>query len=56
LAGARERADRLEDQPMVGTVEVLLVDRVGDLVPGARIEQQAAEDGLLRFDRMRRSR
>src|SRR6185312_14171259 len=56
LAGACQGADGPEDQPMVGTVEVLFADRVGYLIPGADIEQQAAENGLLCLDGVRRSR
>jgi hypothetical protein len=43
-----------EDAAVVVAVEVLRGDQVGDLVEGVVIEQQAAQQRLLRLDRMRR--
>ena len=54
LARARDLPDGLEDQTVVGTVEVLGPQHIGHVVPGLGVEQQAAEHSLLRLDRMRR--
>ena len=54
LIAADELRDRAEDQPMVGPVEVLAVDDVRDLVPGALVQHQPAEQRLLGLDRVRR--
>jgi predicted aspartyl protease len=43
-----------EDAAVVVAVEIRLGDLVGDAVPGAVVEQQAAEQRLLGLDRMRR--
>ncbi len=53
LALAGERGDRVEDQAVIGPVEIRRAHHVRDLVPGAGVEQQATEHGLLGFDRMR---
>jgi hypothetical protein len=44
--------DGREDQPMVGAVQILGGHDVRDLIPGALIEHQAAEQRLLGFDGM----
>ncbi len=54
LAGGRQSRNRLEDQLVVGTVEVLTAQDVRDLAPGGGIEQQPAEHRLLRLQRVRR--
>src|SRR5690242_20579527 len=38
---------------MIVTVEVLNLEDVRDVIPCGRVEEQAANDGLLRFDRVR---
>jgi len=35
---------------VIRPIEVFIADQVSDLIPGLRIDQQAAEDGLLTFD------
>ena len=42
------------DQPVLVAVEVGVGEQVADAVPGAVVEQQAAEHALLGLDRMRR--
>ncbi len=54
LVALDELRDRAEDQPMIGAVEVLDVDDVRDLVPGALVQHQPAEQRLLGLDRVRR--
>ena len=54
LVALDERGDGREDQAMVGAIEIVGGDDVGDLVPGALIEHEAAEQRLLGFDRVRR--
>jgi hypothetical protein len=54
LAAFDERADYLEDQAVIGAIEVVDVDGVGDLIPGALVEHEAAEQRPFRFDRVRR--
>ncbi len=59
IAGIRvfgKGRDGGKDQAVVFAIEVLVRDDVCDLVPGAVIEHEAAEQRLLRFDRMRRYR
>ena len=51
---ARELPDRLEDDAVIGAVEILGAQHVGDVVPRGRIEQQPPQHRLLRLDRMRR--
>jgi len=41
---------------VVGAVEIFRDDDVCDVIPGCGIQEQAAENGLLRFDRVRRLR
>ncbi len=47
--------DGLENDLVVATVEVVGQQAVGDGVPGAVVEQQAAEHGLLGLERVRRN-
>jgi hypothetical protein len=54
LIALDERRHGAEDQAVVGAIEVFGRDDVGDLVPRALIEHQAAEQRLLGFDRVRR--
>jgi hypothetical protein len=54
LVALDESRGGAEDQPVVIAVEIIGVDPVGDLVPGGRIDHQAAENRLLGLDRMRR--
>ena len=49
LVALDERGDRSEDQPMVGAIEILGGDDVGDLVPGALIQHQPAEQATARL-------
>src|SRR5260363_186134 len=44
----------LENQPVVISVKSAFLQKIGDAVPCAIVEQQTAEHRLLRFDRMRR--
>ena len=44
----------LEDQLVVAPVEIFGTQAIGDGIPGAVVEQQAAQDGLLGFERIRR--
>jgi hypothetical protein len=46
--------DVLPDQAVVMPVEVVVTDDVGDVFPRAVVEEHPPDDGLLRFDRMRR--
>ena len=41
---------------MIGPVEVFRQNNISNVVPGGRVEEQAAEDGLLRLDGMWRQR
>ena len=54
LAGLDEAQQLLIDQAMIGAIEISLGDVVADLVPRVIVEQQTAEQRLLRLDRMRR--
>ena len=54
LAFLRKVEDRLEDQLVITPVEILGAQPVGDGVPRAVVEQQAAEHGLFGFERVRR--
>src|SRR5262249_46813760 len=54
LIALDELRDRAEDQPVIGAVEVVDAYDVRDLVPRALIEHEAAEQGLLGLDGMRR--
>ena len=47
-------ADRRVDQLVLVAVEVAVGQQVADAVPGAVVEQQAAEHALLGLDGMRR--
>ena len=51
---AGELGDGFEDQLMIAAIEVVGDQAIGDRVPGAVVEHQAAEHRLLRFDRVRR--
>ena len=53
-AGLDQARDVAEDAPVVVAVEIALGDLVGDAVPGAVVEHQAAEQRLFGLDRMRR--
>ena len=54
LAALDQSADVLEDGPVVGAVEIGPGDDVRDPVPRRVVEEQAAQHGLLGFDRLRR--
>ena len=54
LALLRKVEDRGEDQLVIAPVEVFGTQAVGDGVPGAVVEQQAAEHRLFGFERIRR--
>ena len=54
LAGADQRADGAEDDLVLEAVEVGLGDDVGGAIPGAVVQQQAAEHALLGLDGLRR--
>jgi hypothetical protein len=54
LVALDERSDGGEDQAMVGAIEIVTADYVGNLIPGALVEHEAAEHRLLGFDRVRR--
>src|SRR5690606_20317763 len=54
LVALDERRDRVEDQAVIGAVEIGRLDGVGDLVPRAVIEHEPAEHRALGFDGMRR--
>ena len=54
FAAPGQFGDRREDLLVVAAVEVLRGQAVGDRVPGAVVEQQAAQHGLLGLDRVRR--
>ena len=54
LIALDEAGDRLEDQPVIVAVEILRQHPIRDLVPCGGVEHQAAEHGLLGFDRVRR--
>ncbi len=43
-------------KPVIRSIEIVGDDQVTDLVPGERVDEQPAEDGLLGFYRMRRRR
>ena len=49
LVALDERGDGAEDQAMVGAVQVVGGDDVGDLVPRALVEHQAAEQATARL-------
>ena len=51
-----KHCDRGVDQLVIVAIEVLGDQLVGDVVLGARIDEQAAQDCLLGLDRMRRNR
>ena len=42
-----ELGDRCKDQLVITAIEVFALDEVGNPIPGAGIEHQAAKDGLL---------
>ena len=46
--------DGFKNHPMVKTIKIVLVDNVVDFIPRHIIQHQAAQDRLLRLDRMRR--
>ena len=54
LAGVDQRADGGVDQPVLVAVEVAVGQQVAGAVPGAVVEQQAAEHALFGLDRVRR--
>ena len=54
LGRVDQRRDRGVDQPVLVAIEVALAEQVADPVPGAVVEQQAADDALLGLDRVRR--
>ena len=54
FAARRELGDGREDLLVVAPVEVLGAEPVGDRIPGAVVEQQSAEHGLLGLDGLRR--
>src|SRR5207244_9613898 len=56
LAVTGQRADGFENELVIGTIKVFELDDVRHVVPGGRVEKQAANDGLLRFDRVWRYR
>ncbi len=47
-----EHRDMAVDQAMVGAIEIVGGQEIGDLFPRAVVEQQAAQHGLLRLDRI----
>ena len=49
-----ELPDVLEDEPVIGPVEIVLAEQVGDLVPRGVVEEQPAQHGLLGLERLRR--
>ena len=49
-----ELGDGVEDEPMVRAIQRVRRNDVCYLVPGPLIEHETAEQGLLRFDRVRR--
>ncbi len=51
---ADQRGQSLEDQAVIGAIEIRRRNDVGNLVPGAAIDQQRTEHRLLGFDRVRR--
>jgi hypothetical protein len=52
--GLDQARDVAEDAAVVVTVEIRLGNLVGDAIPGAVVEHQAAEQRLFGLDRMRR--
>ena len=53
LAAGDQLGQRTEYQLVVGAVEIVSDDDVANLVPGRRVDEQPANDRLLRFHRMR---
>jgi hypothetical protein len=54
LVALDERGDSREYQAVVGAIEIVCSDDVGNLIPSALIEHEAAEQRLLGLDRVRR--
>jgi hypothetical protein len=53
--GLRDQlADVVEDQPVVVAVEIVLVDEIGDAIPGGIVQQQPPEHRLFGLDGVRR--
>ena len=55
LGRVDQRRDRGVDQAVLVAIEVVFAEQVADPVPGAVVEQQAAEDALLGLGRVRRN-
>jgi hypothetical protein len=53
FAPGDQLGERLEDQPVIRAIKILGADHIANLLPGLRVDQQAAKDGLLGFGRMR---
>ena len=54
LTECGQLANGIKDYAVVRSVEILGTQNVGDVVQRLRVEEQAAQNGLLRLDRMRR--
>ncbi|CRI63137.1 hypothetical protein THIOKS11170027 [Thiocapsa sp. KS1] len=54
LVRSGELGDGLEDEAVLAPIEVTLGDHVGDAVPGAVVQHETAEQGLLGVDVVRR--
>jgi hypothetical protein len=45
-----EEADGFENDSMVRAIEIVGPQNVGDVIPSGGVEEQAAQNGLLRLD------
>jgi hypothetical protein len=54
LTALDQARNRVEYQAMIVAIEIFGDHTIGDLIPGRRVEHEAAEHRLLGLDRMRR--